>query len=91
MSLSRVSLVTVLRALVAGALIASPTPLSYAAAPPPATVPAPTACGRDTEAAWAPASTRFGEAAGYHPRVGNGCPGHRVPATGVRELRVVRP
>ncbi|MFI9628130.1 glycosyl hydrolase family 65 protein [Streptomyces sp. NPDC052042] len=82
MSLSRVCLLTALAALtslVAGALIAAPPPLSHAAATPP---PAPTDCGRDTDPAWAPSSTRFGEAGGYTPYVGNGYLGHRVPAAG---------
>ncbi|MFJ2089581.1 discoidin domain-containing protein [Streptomyces sp. NPDC087901] len=80
MSLSRTSLLT---SLVACALIA-PSPLSpvaYAADQrPPA--PAAVACGRDTDPAWAPTSTTFGEAAGYDPYVGNGYLGHRVPAAG---------
>ncbi|MER6102255.1 discoidin domain-containing protein [Streptomyces sp. NPDC001832] len=82
MSLSRVCLLTSLTsltALVAGALIAPLPPLSYAAAPLP---PASTACGRDTDPAWAPTSTRFGEAEGYDPYVGNGYLAHRVPPTG---------
>ncbi|MFI6727899.1 discoidin domain-containing protein [Streptomyces atratus] len=79
MSLSRLCLLTSLTSLVAGALIAPLPPLSYAAAPLP---PSSTACGRDTDPAWAPTSTRFGEAAGYDPYVGNGYLAHRVPATG---------
>ncbi|MFE3907126.1 discoidin domain-containing protein [Streptomyces sp. NPDC059153] len=80
MSLPRLCLLTSLTSLVAGALIAPLPPLSYAAAPLP---PSSTACGRDTDPAWAPTSTRFGEAAGYDPYVGNGYLAHRVPATGV--------
>ncbi|WP_328719626.1 discoidin domain-containing protein [Streptomyces sp. NBC_00247] len=34
------------------------------------------------DAAWEMTSTRFGEAGGYDPYVGNGYLGHRVPATG---------
>ncbi|MFF1917117.1 discoidin domain-containing protein [Streptomyces sp. NPDC058239] len=79
MSLSRLCLLTSLTSLVAGALIAPLPPLSYAAAPLP---PSPTACGRDTDPAWAPTSTRFGAAAGYDPYAGNGYLAHRVPATG---------
>ncbi|MFE7354127.1 discoidin domain-containing protein [Streptomyces sp. NPDC057543] len=82
MSLSRVCLLTSLASLtsmVAGALIAPLPPLSYAAAPLP---PTSTTCGRDTDPAWAPASTRFGQADGYDPYVGNGYLAHRVPATG---------
>ncbi|MFI9035449.1 discoidin domain-containing protein [Streptomyces sp. NPDC053726] len=82
MSLSRVCLLTSLTSLtslVAGALIAPLPPLSYAAAPLP---PVSTACGRDTDPAWAPTSTRFGEADGYAPYAGNGYLAHRVPATG---------
>ncbi|MFE7336035.1 glycosyl hydrolase family 65 protein [Streptomyces griseus] len=61
---------------------ASPHP-SPAASPAPA-VPA---CGRtDGQGApgtsWSPTSTRFGEADGYDPYVGNGYLGHHVPATG---------
>ncbi|MFC9624658.1 discoidin domain-containing protein [Streptomyces sp. NPDC056930] len=80
MSLPRLCLLTSLTSLVAGALIAPLPPLSYAAAPLP---PPSTACGRDTDPAWAPTSARFGEAAGYDPYVGNGYLAHRVPATGV--------
>nr|WP_093896893.1 discoidin domain-containing protein [Streptomyces sp. Ncost-T10-10d] len=80
MSLPRLCLLTSLTSLVAGALIAPLPPLSYAAAPLPASS---TACGRDTDPTWAPTSTRFGEAAGYDPYVGNGYLAHRVPATGV--------
>ncbi|WP_405684838.1 discoidin domain-containing protein [Streptomyces sp. NBC_00057] len=79
MSLSRLCLLTSLTSLVAGALIAPLPPLSYAAAPLP---PSSTACGRDTDPAWAPTSTRFGAAAGYDPYVGNGYLAHRVPARG---------
>ncbi|MCT2547293.1 discoidin domain-containing protein [Streptomyces atratus] len=83
MSLSRLVLLTFLTSLVAGALIAPSTPVPYAAppatgAPPSAT----TACGRDTDPAWAPTSTRYGEAAGYDAYTGNGYLGHRVPAAG---------
>ncbi|QYA96569.1 discoidin domain-containing protein [Streptomyces anulatus] len=58
----------------------SPAPL-----PPPH--PAVPACGRtDGQGApgssWAPTSTRFGEAAGYDPYIGNGYLGHRVPPAG---------
>ncbi|MGW0786064.1 glycosyl hydrolase family 65 protein [Streptomyces sp. NPDC002913] len=77
MSLKRISLLT---PLVAGALIAPPPPLSYAAGHAPASV-----CGRadsPSDASWAPTSTVFGEAGGYDPYVGNGYLGHRVPATG---------
>ncbi|MFB6905880.1 glycosyl hydrolase family 65 protein [Streptomyces bacillaris] len=88
MSLSRIS---VLAPLVAAALIAPLPPLPHALAatptppaPPPSAVPA---CGRaDGEGApgtsWSPTSTRFGEAEGYDPYVGNGYLGHRVPAAG---------
>ncbi|MFF8915487.1 discoidin domain-containing protein [Streptomyces sp. NPDC015032] len=79
MSLSRVCLLTSLTSLLAGALIAPPPSLSYAAAPRP---PTSTSCGRDTDPTWAPASTRFGEAGGYTPYAGNGYLAHRVPATG---------
>ncbi|MET9657628.1 glycosyl hydrolase family 65 protein [Streptomyces sp. NPDC006510] len=82
MSLSRIRLLTSLASLtslVAGALIAPPAPVSYAAARPSA---AATACGRDADPAWALTSTRFGEAAGYDPYTGNGYLGHRVPAAG---------
>ncbi|MGW1652778.1 discoidin domain-containing protein [Streptomyces atratus] len=79
MSLSRLCLLTSLTSLVAGALVAPLPPLSYAAAPLP---PSSTACGRDTDPTWAPTSTRFGEAVGYAPYVGNGYLAHRVPATG---------
>ncbi|MFJ7490393.1 discoidin domain-containing protein [Streptomyces sp. NPDC097727] len=80
MSLPRLCLLTSLTSLVAGALIAPLPSLSYGAARHP---PSSTACGRDTGPAWAPTSTRFGEAAGYDPYVGNGYLAHRVPATGV--------
>ncbi|MFJ2265449.1 discoidin domain-containing protein [Streptomyces sp. NPDC087849] len=79
MSLSRVCLLTSLTSLVAGALIAPLPSLSYAATPRP---PTSTSCGRDTDPAWAPASTRFGGADGYAPYAGNGYLAHRVPATG---------
>ncbi|MFJ1545253.1 discoidin domain-containing protein [Streptomyces sp. NPDC088246] len=79
MSLSRLCLLTSLTSLVAGALTAPLPPLSYAAAPLP---PSSTACGRDTDPAWALTSTRFGEAAGYAPYTGNGYLAHRVPASG---------
>ncbi|MFJ9622132.1 glycosyl hydrolase family 65 protein [Streptomyces sp. NPDC101181] len=79
MSLSRISL---LAPLLAAALIAPP-PAALATPPPPASPSTVPACGRDDAgAAWAPASTRFGEADGYDPYVGNGYLGHRVPATG---------
>ncbi|MEV7653722.1 discoidin domain-containing protein [Streptomyces anulatus] len=56
-------------------------------APPPSPHPAVPACGRtDGQGApgtsWAPTSTRFGEAAGYDPYIGNGYLGHRVPPAG---------
>ncbi|MFJ4706909.1 glycosyl hydrolase family 65 protein [Streptomyces anulatus] len=56
-------------------------------APPPSPPPAVPACGRtDGQGApgtsWAPTSTRFGEAAGYDPYIGNGYLGHRVPPAG---------
>ncbi|MEU2669145.1 discoidin domain-containing protein [Streptomyces sp. NPDC007164] len=83
MSLSRLFLLTSLTSLVAGALIAPSAPVPYAAPPATAAPPsATTACGRDTDPAWAPTSTRFGEAAGYDPYTGNGYLGHRVPAAG---------
>ncbi|MEE1771377.1 discoidin domain-containing protein [Streptomyces sp. JV185] len=82
MSLSRSLLLTSFASLAAGALIVPPGPASYATAPPAAPAAAATACGRDTDPAWAPASTRFGEAAGYDPYTGNGYLGHRVPAAG---------
>nr|WSW67031.1 discoidin domain-containing protein [Streptomyces sp. NBC_00995] len=78
MSLSRASVLT---SLVACALIAPLPPVASATGLPPATAPA-VACGRDTDPAWAPTSTTFGEAEGYDPYVGNGYLGHRVPATG---------
>ncbi|MEE1791258.1 discoidin domain-containing protein [Streptomyces sp. BE308] len=80
MSLSRIPL---LASLAAAALIAPLPPLSYAAELPHGAAPPP-ACGRtgDQDASWAPTSTRFGEAEGYDPYVGNGYLGHRVPATG---------
>ncbi|WP_329614115.1 discoidin domain-containing protein [Streptomyces brevispora] len=83
MSLSRISL---LASLAACALIAPLPPVSPTsptsdqdAAPAPASD---VACGQDTDPAWAPTSTTFGEAAGYDPYVGNGYLGHRVPAAG---------
>lgn len=82
MSLSRISLLT---SLVACALIAPLPPVSYAsdhASPAPADPGPDVACGRDTDPAWAPTSTTFGEAEGYDPYVGNGYLGHRVPAAG---------
>lgn len=83
MSLSRISLLT---SLVACALIAPLPPGAHASdrpAPAPAVAPSPdVACGRDTDPAWAPTSTTFGEARGYDPYVGNGYLGHRVPAAG---------
>ncbi|WP_393060244.1 discoidin domain-containing protein [Streptomyces sp. LN549] len=79
MSLSRTSLLT---SLVACALIAPLPPVASAAGPPSPSAPAAVACGRDTDPAWAPTSTNFGEAAGYDPYVGNGYLGHRVPAAG---------
>ncbi|MCX4845521.1 discoidin domain-containing protein [Streptomyces sp. NBC_00893] len=83
MSLSRLVLLTSLTSLVAGALIAPPAPAPYAAPPATAAPPsATTACGRDTDPAWAPTSTRYGEAAGYDAYTGNGYLGHRVPAAG---------
>ncbi|NDZ61658.1 haloacid dehalogenase [Streptomyces anulatus] len=56
-------------------------------APLPSPHPAVPACGRtDGQGApgtsWAPTSTRFGEAAGYDPYIGNGYLGHRVPPAG---------
>ncbi|MEV8454011.1 glycosyl hydrolase family 65 protein [Streptomyces sp. NPDC052095] len=66
--------------LLAGALLAAaPAPAPRAASP---GAPAPTACGRDTDPAWAPSSTRYGRAAGHDPYTGNGYLGHRVPAAG---------
>ncbi|PWS46999.1 haloacid dehalogenase, partial [Streptomyces sp. ZEA17I] len=87
MSLSRIS---VLAPLVAAALIAPlpPLPDAVAASTPPSPTPsAVPACGRtEGEGApgtsWSPTSTRFGEAGGYDPYVGNGYLGHRIPATG---------
>ncbi|WP_097910617.1 discoidin domain-containing protein [Streptomyces sp. b84] len=87
MSLSRIS---VLAPLVAAALIAPLPPLADATEPPvplPGPHPAVPACGRtDGQGApgtsWAPTSTRFGEAAGYAPYIGNGYLGHRVPPAG---------
>ncbi|MDX3595035.1 discoidin domain-containing protein [Streptomyces sp. ID03-2B] len=71
---------------------ASPAPGPTASPrPSPATAPAPAtavpACGRTDGpgapgTSWSPTSTRFGEAGGYDPYVGNGYLGHRVPATG---------
>ncbi|MFF5726215.1 discoidin domain-containing protein [[Kitasatospora] papulosa] len=77
----RITRMSVLVPLVAGALIAPLPPLSHAAgrmAPDPV-------CGRTgspPDASWAPTSTAFGEALGYDPYVGNGYLGHRVPAVG---------
>lgn len=74
----RTKRISLLAPLIAGALTLPLPPLSYAAGP----VPSP-ACGgtdADSDASWAPASTTFGEAAGYDPYVGNGYLGHRVPA-----------
>ncbi|MFF3953314.1 discoidin domain-containing protein [Streptomyces sp. NPDC001890] len=84
MSLSRLVLLTSLVSLVTGALLAPAAPVPYPAPPATAAPPAAaaTACGRDTDPAWAPTSTRFGEAAGYDPYTGNGYLGHRVPAAG---------
>lgn len=64
-----------------------PAQPSGSPAPPAAPRPAVPACGRtDGEGApgtaWAPTSTRFGEAAGYDPYTGNGYLGHRVPPAG---------
>ncbi|MGW2178817.1 discoidin domain-containing protein [Streptomyces sp. NPDC001732] len=82
MSLSRIRLLTSLSPLAASTLVActlaAPSAPAAHASPPLAA----TACGRDTDPAWAPASTRFGETAGYDPYVGNGYLGHRVPARG---------
>ncbi|WP_329355959.1 discoidin domain-containing protein [Streptomyces anulatus] len=72
---------------------APPVPLpgpaqpSGSPAPLPSPHPAVPACGRtDGQGApgssWAPTSTRFGEAAGYDPYIGNGYLGHRVPPAG---------
>ncbi|MFD8687162.1 glycosyl hydrolase family 65 protein [Streptomyces sp. NPDC059651] len=74
---------TLLTSLLACALITSAPlpPVAHAAGQRPSAPPA-AACGRDTDPAWAPASTTFGEAAGYDPYVGNGYLGHRVPAAG---------
>ncbi|MFJ6805123.1 discoidin domain-containing protein [Streptomyces anulatus] len=71
----------------------SPVPLPGPAEPSGSPVPLPSphpavpACGRtDGQGApgtsWAPTSTRFGEAAGYDPYIGNGYLGHRVPPAG---------
>ncbi|MFJ9502838.1 discoidin domain-containing protein [Streptomyces anulatus] len=87
MSLSRIS---VLAPLVAAALIAPLPPLADATEPPaplPSPHPAVPACGRtdgqgSPGTSWAPTSTRFGEAAGYDPYIGNGYLGHRVPPAG---------
>ncbi|WNI22695.1 discoidin domain-containing protein [Streptomyces sp. ITFR-16] len=78
MSLSRTSLLTVLAACALVAAAPLPAPAAQATAPQASSV----ACGRDTDPAWAPASTAYGEAAGYDPYVGNGYLGHRVPAAG---------
>ncbi|WP_405190177.1 discoidin domain-containing protein [Streptomyces anulatus] len=64
-----------------------PAQPSGSPAPRPSPHPAVPACGRtDGEGApgssWAPTSTRFGEAAGYDPYIGNGYLGHRVPPAG---------
>ncbi|WP_405437544.1 glycosyl hydrolase family 95 catalytic domain-containing protein [Streptomyces anulatus] len=64
-----------------------PAQPSGSPAPLPSPHPAVPACGRtDGEGApgssWAPTSTRFGEAAGYDPYIGNGYLGHRVPPAG---------
>ncbi|MFD3983322.1 glycosyl hydrolase family 65 protein [Streptomyces griseus] len=60
----------------------SPAPPS-----PPSPFPAVPACGATSGqggpgTSWAPTSTRFGEAAGYDPYIGNGYLGHRVPPAG---------
>ncbi|SCE62635.1 Glycosyl hydrolase family 65 central catalytic domain-containing protein, partial [Streptomyces sp. OspMP-M43] len=60
----------------------SPAPPS-----PPSPSPAVPACGATggqggPGTSWAPTSTRFGEAAGYDPYIGNGYLGHRVPPAG---------
>ncbi|WP_405432977.1 glycosyl hydrolase family 95 catalytic domain-containing protein [Streptomyces anulatus] len=64
-----------------------PAQPSGSPAPRPSPHPAVPACGRtDGQGApgssWAPTSTRFGEAAGYDPYIGNGYLGHRVPRAG---------
>ncbi|WP_405480794.1 glycosyl hydrolase family 95 catalytic domain-containing protein [Streptomyces anulatus] len=64
-----------------------PAQPSGSPAPRPSPHPAVPACGRtDGQGApgssWAPTSTRFGEAAGYDPYIGNGYLGHRVPPAG---------
>ncbi|MFD6589329.1 discoidin domain-containing protein [Streptomyces anulatus] len=64
-----------------------PAQPSGSPAPLPSPHPAVPACGRtDGQVApgssWAPTSTRFGEAAGYDPYIGNGYLGHRVPPAG---------
>ncbi|MEV6434341.1 glycosyl hydrolase family 65 protein [Streptomyces anulatus] len=64
-----------------------PAQPSGSPAPLPSPHPAVPACGRtDGQGApgssWAPTSTRFGEAAGYDPYIGNGYLGHRVPPAG---------
>ncbi|MFH9392943.1 discoidin domain-containing protein [Streptomyces sp. NPDC017556] len=56
-------------------------------APPPYPRQAVPACGTTggqggPGTSWAPTSTRFGEAAGYDPYIGNGYLGHRVPPVG---------
>ncbi len=80
-SLPRIS-VLALVPLVSAALIAPLPPAARATGSPAAAAPAPPACGDASDPAWARASTRFGEADGYDPYVGNGYLGHRVPATG---------
>ncbi|MFH9265346.1 discoidin domain-containing protein [Streptomyces sp. NPDC017546] len=69
-----------------------PVPLPGPAGPPGSPAPssprpAVPACGRTggegaPGTSWAPTSTRFGEAAGYDPYIGNGYLGHRVPPAG---------
>ncbi|WSQ85151.1 discoidin domain-containing protein [Streptomyces sp. NBC_01212] len=77
----RITRMSVLVPLVAGALIAPLPPLSHGAGQ---AVPDPVcgSTGPPSDASWAPTSTTFGEALGYDPYVGNGYLGHRVPATG---------
>ncbi|MFB7912619.1 discoidin domain-containing protein [Streptomyces sp. NPDC056061] len=79
MSLSRICLLASLTSLVASSLLAPPPAPSYAATPRP---PAVGDCGRDTDPAWAPVSTRYGGTDGYDPYVGNGYLAHRVPPAG---------
>ena len=76
MRLSRIALLT---SLVAGTLIAPHSPAAAARDTPQA---APCTPARDSGGSWSQTSTRFGEADGYDPYVGNGYLGHRVPATG---------